>query len=61
MNQSSNFLGGSFTNKDNARAQIYFRREKLPHNLKRRFSSRADPSVFTSMTPELVNWTNKTN
>ena len=33
-NQGSNFLGGSFSNRDNARAQIQFRRESQPQHLK---------------------------
>ena len=28
MNQGANFLGGSFSNRDNIRATIQFRREK---------------------------------
>ena len=34
-NQGSNFLGGSFSNRDNVRAQIQFRRERQPQHLKR--------------------------
>ena len=34
-NQGSNFLGGSFSNRDNARAPIQFRRERQPQYLKR--------------------------
>ena len=32
MNQGSNFLGGSFSNRDNVRALIQFRRESQPQN-----------------------------
>ena len=37
MNEGSNFLGGSFGNRDNARAPIQFRRERQPQHLKRLF------------------------
>ena len=37
MNQGSNFLGGSFSNRDNVRAPIQFRRESQPQHLKRCF------------------------
>ena len=33
--QGSNFLGGSFNNRDNVTAQIQFRRESQPQHLKR--------------------------
>ena len=32
MNQGSNFLGGSFSNRDNARAPTQFRRESQPQS-----------------------------
>ena len=35
MNQSSNFLGGSFSNRDNVRAPIQFGRESQSQHLKR--------------------------
>ena len=34
-NQGSNFLGGGFSNKDNVRVPIQFRRESQPQHLKR--------------------------
>ena len=34
-NKGSNFLGGSFSNRDNVRAPIQFRRESQPQHLKR--------------------------
>ena len=34
-NQGSNSLGGSFSNRDNVRAPIQFRRESQPQHLKR--------------------------
>ena len=36
-NQGSNFLGGTFSNRDNVRAPIQFIRERLPQHLKRWF------------------------
>ena len=35
MNQDSNFPGGSFSNRENVRASIQFRRESQPEHLKR--------------------------
>ena len=37
MNQGSNFLRGSFSNRDNVRAPIQFRRERPHQHLKRLF------------------------
>ena len=53
MNQGSNFLGGSFGNGGNVEAPIQFRRERVD------FSSRRDPSIFTSIAPELLHQSNK--
>ena len=50
-NQGSNFLGGSFSNRDNVRAPIQCRRESQPIILKDVFSSRTDQSIFTSIAP----------
>ena len=36
-NKGSNFLGGSFSNRDNVRAPIQFRREGQPQHLKKWF------------------------
>ena len=58
-NQGSNFLEGSFGNRDNIRAPIQFRREK-PNILKDDFSSTTEPSIFTSIAPELLDRSNKT-
>ena len=49
MNQGSSFLVGSFSNKDNARTIIQFRRKINPSILKDDFSSRTDPSIITSI------------
>ena len=45
-NQGSNFLGGSFSNRDNVRAPIPFRRESQPKYLKRWFFLKNGPSHF---------------
>ena len=47
MNQGSNFLGRSFSNRDNARVPMQFRRERQPSILKGDFLSRTDSSIFT--------------
>ena len=47
-NQGSNFLGGSFSNRDNAGVPIQLRREIQHKSLKDDFSSRTDPSIFFS-------------
>ena len=45
-NQGSNFLGASFSNKDNARTPIQFRRERQPQHLKRWFFLKNRPVDF---------------
>ena len=59
-NQGSNFLEGSFTNRDNVRDPIQFRIESQPQHFKRYFPSRTDPSIFTSIAPVLLDYSNKT-
>ena len=59
MNQGSNFLGGSFSNRDNVRAPIQFRRESQPQHLKSWFISRTDPSIFISVAPVLLERSNE--
>ena len=54
-NQGSNFLAGIFSNRDNVRASIQFRRESLII-LKDDFSSRTDPTIFTSIAQVLLDW-----
>ena len=61
INQGSNFVGSSFSNKDNVRAPIQFWRESQPQHLKDYFFSRADPSMFTSIAPVLLDWLFKWN
>ena len=58
--QGSSFLVGSFGNRDNVTAPIQFRKRDSPSILKEDFSSRTDPSIFTSMAPELLNRSNGT-
>ena len=60
-NQGSNFVGGSFSNRDNVRAPIYFQEKVNPNILKDEFSSRTDSSIFTSIAPVLIDWSNKTS
>ena len=45
-NQDSNFLGGSFSNRDNVRAPIQLRREIQPQHLKRCFFLKNRPIHF---------------
>ena len=45
-NQGSNFLGGSFSNRDNVRAPIRFKRKSQPHHLKRLFFLKNRPVHF---------------
>ena len=47
-------LRGNFSNWDNARAPIQFRKESQPQYLKGDFSSRTNPSIFTSIPPVLL-------
>ena len=60
-NQDSNFLGGSFTSRDNVKAQIQFRGESQPQHLKDKFSSGTDPSILISMAPMLLDRPNETS
>ena len=60
-NQGSNFLVGSFSNGENKRIPIQFRREKNNGRiLKGDFLPRLDPSIFTSIAPQLFNESNET-
>ena len=45
-NQGSNFLGGSFSNRDNVRAPIQFRRETEPQHPQRLFFLNNRPIHF---------------
>ena len=57
-NQGSNFLGGSF--RDNARAQSNLEEKVNPSIFKDDFSSKRDPSIVTSITPVLLDWSSET-
>ena len=59
-NQGSSFLGGSFSNRDNVRAPIQFRRESQPQHLKNDSFWRADPSIFISIAPVLLDGSHET-
>ena len=54
-------VGDNFSNRGNLRALVRFRRESQPTILKDDFSSRTDPSLFTSIAPVLLDWSNKTS
>ena len=56
-NQGSNFLGGSFSNRDNVRAPVQFRRESQPQHLKRPIHFH----IFKSIAPVLLGQSNETN
>ena len=62
-NQGSNFLGSSFSNRDHVRTPIQFRRESQLQMIfpQDDFSSRADPSIFTSIAPVLSEHSNKSS
>ena len=45
---------------DNVKAPIQFRRESQPQLLKDDFSSRTDPSIFTSIAPVFLDSSTKT-
>ena len=62
MNHGSNFLWGSFSNRDNVRAPIKFRRKSQPQHLKRWFLLKNRPIHFTSLIPPvLLDQSNKTS
>ena len=60
-NQGSNFLGGRFSNKDNEEPQSNSEEKGNPSILKNDFSSRTDPSIFTSKAPVLSDRSDKTS
>ena len=59
INQRSNFLGGSLSKRGNVRAPIQFRRESQSYILKDDFSSRTNPSIFTSIAPVFLDQSNE--
>ena len=52
-NKDSNFLGGSFSNRDNEELQSNLEEKDNPSIFEDDFSSRKDPSIFTSIAPAL--------
>ena len=57
--QGSNLC--SFSNKNSVTAPIQLKRESQPQHLKRWFSSRTDPSIFTLIAPVLLDQSNETS
>ena len=53
-NQGSNFLGGSFSNRNNVRASIQFGRERQPQHLKRRIFLKNRPIHFHINSTSLI-------
>ena len=53
-----NFLRETLSNRDNVRSPIKFTKVSQPSILKDDFFLRTDPSVFTSVTLVLLNWSN---
>ena len=60
-NQCSNFLGGSFNNRDNVRAPIHFRRQSQPQHLKRCFFLKNRPIHFHINSPVFLDRSNETS
>ena len=61
MNQGSNFLWGTFSNRDSTRASIQFRKESKRKHLKRWFFLKNRPSIFTSLAQVLLDQSNETS
>ena len=59
--QGSKYLGGNFSNRNNVKSWIQFRRKIQPSILNNYFSSRIDPSIVTSITSLLLDWSNNTS
>ena len=59
-NQGSNFLGGSFHNRVQE-PQFNLEESVNPSILKDAFSLRTDPSIFTSIAPVLLDWSDEAN
>ena len=58
-NQDFDFLRGNFSNRDNVRAPIQFKEKVNPSILIVDLASRTDPSIFTSVAPVLLDWSDK--
>ena len=61
MNQDSNFLGSSFNSRDIVRVAVNLKEKVNPSILKDGFSSKIEPTVFTSIAPVLLDWSNETS
>ena len=59
-NQGCNSLGGSFSNRDNVRAPIQFRRKSQRQHVKRSFFHKKRP-IFTSVAPVLLDQSDETS
>ena len=60
-NQGSNFLGGTFSNRDNVRAPIQLRRESQPQHLKRWLFLKYRPIHFHNSTTSVISRSNETS
>ena len=60
-NEGSNFRGGGFSNVDNVESQSNLEEKVNPSILKDDFSSRTEPSIFTSIEPVLLDQSKKTS
>ena len=60
-NQGSNFLGDSFSNRENVRAPVCLEEKGKPNILKDEFSSRTDASIFVSVAPVLLDLSHETS
>ena len=61
MNHSCDFLGGSFSNRDNDEPQSNLEEKVNPRFVKGDFYPREDPTIFTSIAPVLLDWSNETS
>ena len=60
-NQGSNFLGNSFSNKDNVRASMQFSKESQTQHLKRWFFLKNRPICFHINSTSVLDWSNETS
>ena len=61
MSQSSNLLGGSFSNSNDVRAQPNLEEKVNPSTLKEDFFSRTDQFIFTSILSVLLDQSKETS
>ena len=59
-NKGSNFLAGSFSNRDNIRAPSNLEEKENPRILKDEFFSRIHSCIFTPIASVLLEWSNET-